>query len=108
MEFTGKRYGYFGNARRFTNIQTNIQTNTRANWILFIIASLAGFFFSPKAFALGIFSGGGNLGIQHGHYRQYDENKVPLSNLFVTMLDRLGVPVESFADSTGEMSEVLA
>lgn len=32
----------------------------------------------------------------------------PLANLFVTMLDRLGVPAESFADSTGEMSEVLA
>jgi len=31
---------------------------TRTNWILFILASLAGFFFSPIAFALGIFSGG--------------------------------------------------
>ena len=31
---------------------------TRANWIIFIAASLTGFFFSPMAFALGIFSGG--------------------------------------------------
>ena len=31
---------------------------TRANWILFVIASLAGFLFSSMAFALGIFFGG--------------------------------------------------
>ena len=41
------------------NIQERlIQFVTRANWLLFVAASLAGFFFSPKAFALGIFSGG--------------------------------------------------
>jgi len=26
--------------------------------------------------------------------------------VFVTMLDRVGVPLESFADSTGELSEL--
>lgn len=31
---------------------------TRANWILFILSSLAGFFLSSMAFAMGIFSGG--------------------------------------------------
>ena len=30
-----------------------------------------------------------------------------LANLFVTMLDRMNVRVESFADSSGEMSELL-
>ncbi len=54
-----------------------------------------------------ILAGGRGLGLQHGQYLRYDE-KTPLSNLFVTMLDRLGVPVESFADSSGEMSELLA
>ncbi len=54
-----------------------------------------------------IVAGGGKLGLKHGHYRQFTEN-IPLANLFVTMLDRLGIPVEQFADSTGEMSELLA
>jgi hypothetical protein len=41
------------------NIQERLlQFVTRANWVLFIVASLAGFFFSPAASALGIFSGG--------------------------------------------------
>ena len=33
-------------------------------------------------------------------------DETPLANLFVTALDRLGVPTQGFADSTGEMSEL--
>ena len=54
-----------------------------------------------------VVAGGSRLGLKHGHYRRFGAD-VPLSNLFVTMLDRLGIPVEQFADSTGEMSELLA
>lgn len=54
-----------------------------------------------------LLAGGRGLGLRHGQYLRFEE-KTPLSNLFVTMLDRLNIPVESFADSTGEMSEVLA
>jgi hypothetical protein len=54
-----------------------------------------------------LLAGGRGLGLRHGQYLRFDE-KTPLSNLFVTMLDRLALPVESFADSTGEMSELLA
>jgi hypothetical protein len=53
-----------------------------------------------------LLAGGRKLGIRHGQFHHFDE-KTPLSNLFVTMLDRLNVPVESFADSTGEMSEII-
>jgi hypothetical protein len=35
------------------------------------------------------------------------DEKVPLANLFVTMLNALDVPVEKFADSTGSMTEIL-
>ena len=52
-----------------------------------------------------LLAGGSKLGLNHGQYLRFEE-KTPLANLFVTMLDRLGTPVESFADSTGEMSEV--
>lgn len=54
-----------------------------------------------------ILAGGNNLGIRHGQFREYPES-VPLSNLFVTMLDRMQVPVQSFKDSTGELRDVLA
>ena len=32
----------------------------------------------------------------------------PMSDLFVTMLDLVGAPVERFGDSTGRLDEVLA
>ena len=54
-----------------------------------------------------VVAGGQKLGLRHGHYRRFGAD-VPMSNLFVTMLDRLGVPVEQFSDSTGEMSDLLA
>ena len=54
-----------------------------------------------------LFTGGGNLGIQHGHYRKYDENKIPLSNLFVTLLDRMGTGAEKFKDSNGALTEIV-
>jgi hypothetical protein len=53
-----------------------------------------------------LLAGGRGLGLRHGRYLRFDE-KTPLSNLFVTMLDRLALPVESFADSTGEISKLL-
>jgi len=54
-------------------------------------------------------AGGNKLGFRHGHLHSFEgERKVPLANLFVTMLDALDVQVERFADSTGRMTEVLA
>ncbi|QDU99010.1 DUF1552 domain-containing protein [Lignipirellula cremea] len=53
-----------------------------------------------------IVAGGRKLGMAHGQYLQYTE-ETPLANLFVTMLDRANIPVESFADSTGELSQLL-
>ena len=54
-----------------------------------------------------ILAGGNKLGLRHGQYRRYDE-KTPLANLFVTLLDRLGAPVNRFADSTAELSDLLS
>ncbi|MEC9093260.1 MAG: DUF1552 domain-containing protein [Planctomycetota bacterium] len=53
-----------------------------------------------------LLAGGGGLGLKHGQLLKYTA-KTPLSNLFVTLLDRVGVPSESFADSTGELSELI-
>lgn len=53
-----------------------------------------------------ILSGGKNFGFQHGSHLQYEE-KIPLSNLFVTIANQLGERTERFADSTADLSEVL-
>ena len=74
-----------------------------------------------------ILAGGKNMGFKHGQYMNFvgDEAEggawdggrepwqkemkhqdIPLGNLFVTMLNRLGVQTESFADSDGRLDEV--
>jgi hypothetical protein len=53
-----------------------------------------------------LLAGGGNLGLEHGRFLKYGDD-VPLSNLFVTMLQCVGAERESFADSTGALSELL-
>ncbi|MFT4688754.1 MAG: hypothetical protein ACJASX_004351 [Limisphaerales bacterium] len=75
-----------------------------------------------------ILAGGKNLGVRHGHYlnhiganahvggwkpgdpepwtKKAAHEEMPLSNLFVAMLQRLGVETESFADSTGKLNGV--
>ena len=74
-----------------------------------------------------ILAGGKNLGFKHGQYINHagmnfqggpwlgkrepwqDEAKgedLPLSNLYLTMLKRLGMPVKSFADSSGVIDQV--
>ncbi|HAY80051.1 MAG TPA: hypothetical protein DCY79_09640 [Planctomycetaceae bacterium] len=53
-------------------------------------------------------AGGNQLGFQHGRLHDFrDANKVPLANLFVSMLNAVDVPVDRFADSTGNMSQLL-
>lgn len=51
-----------------------------------------------------ILAGGGFKHGQHHAFKQ-DNNK-PLSNLFVTMLQRLGVEAESFGSSSGTLNEI--
>ena len=75
-----------------------------------------------------ILAGGKAMGFKHGQYLNYagmgayrggwapgdkepwrikaDKEDLPLGNLYVTMLQRLGVEIDSFADSTGTLSDV--
>jgi len=53
-------------------------------------------------------AGGNKLGFKHGRLHDFTgDKKVPLANLFVSMLNAVDVPVEKFADSTGNMSQLL-
>lgn len=54
-----------------------------------------------------IFAGGSGLGLKHGHYIKV-ANDEPMSNLFVTMLNKMGIETTSFADSTGDLTAIQA
>lgn len=47
-------------------------------------------------------AGGANMGLKHGSYWRKDDAR--MSNMYVSILRALAVPVESFADSTGTLS----
>ncbi|MEE2636871.1 MAG: DUF1552 domain-containing protein [Acidobacteriota bacterium] len=49
--------------------------------------------------------GGKNAGLRGGHYVRYAQD-TPLANLHVTILEKLGVPVEAFGDSTGPLNRL--
>ena len=52
-------------------------------------------------------AGGNALGFMHGNLHAFEgARKVPLANLFVSMLNAVDVPVKQFADSTGAMTEL--
>ncbi|KAA5545968.1 DUF1552 domain-containing protein [Roseiconus nitratireducens] len=49
-----------------------------------------------------LLAGGGAAKIRGGRHVRYD-NPMPLSNLHLTLLNQVGVPLETFADSTGRI-----
>jgi len=50
-----------------------------------------------------VLAGGKNLGVKHGAYSIYDSH-VPMTNLFVSMLNSVGVNATRFSDSTGQLA----
>jgi len=49
-----------------------------------------------------VLAGGKNMGIKHGTYQQFND-KVPMSNLLVSMLNTIGIETATFSDSTGKL-----
>lgn len=58
---------------------------------------------SPKNLPL-ILAGGSGLGLRHGNHLPFDVDSTPLSNLLLTMLQKMGVEQDAFADSTGTLN----
>jgi len=54
-----------------------------------------------------VLAGGSKLGVEHGTYTVFDESHIPMSNLFVSMLNAVGVETESFSDSMGKLPSVI-
>jgi hypothetical protein len=49
-----------------------------------------------------VLTGGGNGLFRHGRHLKYP-NETPLANLHLVMMDQMGIPAESFADSKGKL-----
>lgn len=54
-----------------------------------------------------ILAGGARMGFRHGRHRRFNEESQRLANLYVTLLQQLGLETDKFADSTTSLSELL-
>ncbi len=53
-----------------------------------------------------VLAGGRKLGLKHGRYLRFGD-EVPMSNLLLTMMNAVGVESDQFADSNGDIGELL-
>ena len=44
------------------------------------------------------------MGLKHGTYTKFNEKEERLTNLFVSMLNKLDIETDKFSDSTGRLS----
>ena len=59
---------------------------------------------SPKNLPT-IVAGGKKLGLQHGQHLAFDQDKhPPLSNVLLTMAQRMGLESDQFADASGTLA----
>ncbi|MGI9474470.1 MAG: DUF1552 domain-containing protein [Rubripirellula sp.] len=124
--FLNEEYGRFARKLQSTP-EAGGEGNMLDNTVL-LFGSASSAFHLSRNYPL-LLVGGKNLGFKHGQYLNYSEGnednqadagassdknwrsemnyeELPLSNLYVTMLQRLGVETETFADSTGTLAEV--
>jgi hypothetical protein len=52
-----------------------------------------------------LLAGGAASGLKGGRHIKYDKG-MPLANLHLTLLDRVGVHVDSFGDSSGKVEDL--
>ncbi|MCC4831797.1 DUF1552 domain-containing protein [Shewanella sp. 10N.7] len=53
-----------------------------------------------------IVAGGSNLGLKHGAFHKYDEER-PFNDLLLTLLQKVGVEIDSFGDSENIVADIL-
>ncbi len=123
--FLNEEYGRF--AMRLKQTSEPAGEGSMLDNTLLLFGSASSAFHLSRNYPL-ILAGGKNMGFKHGQYlnlvganaqagawdgrtepwqKKATHVDKPLSNLFVTMLQRLGVNTESFADSDGKVTEIL-
>lgn len=53
-----------------------------------------------------VVAGGAAGRIKGGRYLKFPGDETPLTNLYLTMLDKVGIPTEKFGDSTGKLNRL--
>jgi hypothetical protein len=122
--FLNEEFGRF--VSRLKSTPEPAGTGTMLDNTLLLFGSASSAFHLSRNYPL-ILAGGNQMGFKHGQYINHagmnfqggpwlgkrepwqDEAKgedLPLSNLYVTILQRLGIQTESFADSTGRIDNV--
>ena len=122
--FLSEEYGRF--AAKLKSTAEPAGSGNMLDNTLLLFGSASSAFHLSRNYPL-ILTGGKNMGFKHGQYLNYagddqaggaweggrepwqkeaTREDLPLSNLFLTMLQRLGVQTEKFADSTGVLAEV--
>lgn len=119
--FLNEEYGRF--LQKLKQTPEPAGTGTMLDNTLLLFGSASSAFHLSRNYPL-ILAGGANMGLKHGTYinkagtnpqggawdggtepwqEKIGNEDVPLSNLFVSMLQRLGVETSSFSDSTGKV-----
>src|ERR1041384_7026076 len=98
------QYAYL--LRKLQSMKEGDSTVLDNSMILFGSAMSDGNSYSPHKLPL-VLGGRGGGRIASGQPLMYTED-TPMANLYVSMLDAFGAPVERFADSTGPLPGVLA
>jgi hypothetical protein len=122
--FLNEEYGRF--VGKLKDTPEPAGTGSMLDNTLLLYGSASSAFHLSRNYPL-ILAGGKHLGFKHGQYLNHaglnfqggpwmgdrepwqdaaTAEDLPLSNLFVTMLQRLGVPADSFADSTGAVEGI--
>lgn len=123
-QFLNEEYGRF--LTKLKDTPEPAGTGTMLDNTLLLFGSASSAFHLSRNYPL-ILAGGKNMGLQHGRYinraganpqggawdggtepwqKEATNEDVPMSNLFVAMLQRLGVETESFSDNTGRFGLV--
>jgi len=125
MRFHSEEFGRFAEKLKATP-EPAADGNMLDNTLLFFGSASSAFHLSQNYPLMLV--GGKNMGFQHGQYLDFAgagayrggwapgdtepyrldlaREDIPLSNLYVSMLQRLGVPTSSFAGSTGSISGI--
>ncbi|MFK8113629.1 MAG: DUF1552 domain-containing protein [Rubripirellula sp.] len=123
LRFLSEEYGRFAGKLKATPEPGGGEGNMLDNTLLFFGSASSGFHLS-RNYPL-ILTGGKRMGFRHGQYLKFGEDpknplpsddrahrsemdykEQPLANLYVTMLQRLGVETDRFAGNTGTFDEV--
>jgi hypothetical protein len=99
-----EQYAYL--LHRLRQMKEGDSTVLDNSMVLFASALSDGNSHNPHALPL-VLGGRGGGRIATGQHLTYEED-TPLANLYVSMLDAFGAPLERFADSTGPLPGVLA